>query len=289
MLANDTCEVRFKGYGLDCFDVTWMFDWYWNFLWKLVWPFMEKFFYYWGLSIEEWKEIILNFNYVDAFASNEYNPFYFWVKFWINLGDPFFKSGYALEAYGVVPDEDIFSEIFGMELYIIYYNHLVTATKAIIAEIFWRYENGVMAAFPDWIRNHCIWTWICETFGFCWDFTLPDYKTIFFWIYGYEAECFDVIMKMYLKFVMVWLILFSWLGYIAHLIVRFITLIIWWILYLIFEIMAWIILNIFIPIIELLWPIIEFFMLIWYYIMLVFWMIWYWIWFIHTLIIDLLW
>jgi hypothetical protein len=29
---SDTCDFKFRLYGIDCFDVTWMFWWYLDFL-----------------------------------------------------------------------------------------------------------------------------------------------------------------------------------------------------------------------------------------------------------------
>lgn len=221
----------------------------------------------------------------------EWNPFRWYVEFWIEMGPPFFKSGYTLEAVGVSPDADpdVFAEIFGDELYTIFWNHTVVPTKAIIAEMLWRFDNGVAGVIPDWVLDHCFWDWTMEWFGFNLRMIIELFsnpKAVFFLIYGYDAECFDVYMNLFLKFKMVFLILAAWIGYLFALIIRFITMIIWWILLFIFEIMNWIMINICIPIFKILWPIIEFFFTIYYWIMYIFWMIVWWFIMIWWLIYD---
>lgn len=185
------------------------------------------------------------------------------------MGDPFWKSGATL-GFGSAPTDDIFADIFGSELYDVFWNHLVEPAKTVIEEIFYREQEGVMGAIPDWIRNHCFWDWLYATFGIGFDFFFPDFPTIVSWIIGFVPECFDVQMTLKWKFAMVYLIIFSWIAFFFLHIIRFITLIIYFILYWVFWIMSWIInlmleirlwihLNIVVPIIQLLWPVIEFF------------------------------
>jgi len=296
VFENDYCEANFYMYGLPCWDMSWMFDWYWSLFNKFFWPCLEKFMFYISITPQDYYDMVVEFNFLEAFTGMEWNPLRWYVEFWINLGPPFFNSGYTLESIPASPDDTGFAEIFGEELYTIYYNHVVVPPKAIIAEMLWRYENGVKGFIPDWILDHCVWDWVYEYFGFNLRMLIDlftDPRAVFYLIYGVEAECFDVYLNLHMKFMMFFLILGSWIGYLFALLIRFFTLIIWWLIYFFIEIINWIILNIFIPIFQLLWPIIEFFFTIYYWIMYIFWMIVWWIiavwWLIYDFFYSIFW
>ena len=117
---SDTCEFKIRLYGIDCFDVTWMFWWYLEFLdtnvlARIRW-FLEMFKFPTFEEIQFWLE---TFDYLAAFTTQTYNPLRFIIQFYIDLGQPFWMSGASLGI--TTPDADIFSEIFGMEIYTIFW------------------------------------------------------------------------------------------------------------------------------------------------------------------------
>ena len=140
--------------------------------------------------------------------------------------------------------------------------------------MFWRILNGIDGLIPGWVTDHCIWDWLGIELKFP---TPPEMFALFF---GYEPECFGVQMALKWKMIQVWLMVFGWIAWIFLVIIRFIELLVFWILYWVIWIMQ-IIINF---IIEILWPVIAFF--IWLYLMIV-WIIKipiYWIWFVLMII-----
>jgi len=164
-----------------------------------------------------------------AFTTQTYNPFRFIIQFYIDLGEPFWMSGAQLGI--TTPEADIFSEIFGMEVYTIFWQWLVDPAITILEEIFFRLKGGVLAAIPQWIVNHCFWDWFRSVFGFTpWDL-IEDFDWVYFLIIGFKPECINTQIQLHLKFLQVFLILFGWIAWIFLMIFRFIFVLIFFIIY----------------------------------------------------------
>jgi hypothetical protein len=71
------------------------------------------------------------------------------IQFYIDLGEPFWMSGASLGT--TTPDADIFSEIFTMEIYTIFWQWLVDPATTVLEEIFFRLKGGITGAIPGWI------------------------------------------------------------------------------------------------------------------------------------------
>jgi hypothetical protein len=84
-----------------------------------------------------------------AFTTQKYNPLRFMIQFYIDLGEPFWMSGASLGT--TTPDEDLFSEIFTMEIYTIFWQWLVDPATTVLEEIFFRLKGGITGAIPGWI------------------------------------------------------------------------------------------------------------------------------------------
>lgn len=174
------------------------------------------------------------------------------------MGQPFWMSGATLGMS--TPDEDIFSEIFGMELYTIMWQHLVDPAKVIMEEMFFRFLAGPSGSIPTWITEHCFWDWL--------GFNLTVIPGQEWWInlfLGFEPECIGVQAALKWKFVMAFTIVFGWISWIFVHIIRFIVMIVYVIAYYIFMFLSlivnFILQYIVLPIFRILWPIISF--LIW--------------------------
>lgn len=248
--TNDTCDVRFKLFGLDDWDYTWVFGWINDKI--TIEECISKMMDIINRTPDEWEYEIRNFSFLDEFfLSNNFNPL-FWFAEW--AGQSIWFKGSGLSGCSS-PADDIFLEIFGDEIYGAFYNHLVYTFTPITNEIVYRYENGLNAMIPDWFPE-----WI----------RFPTIPQMVSWTIGFEPECYGVYNGLYEKFLRLFLIIFGWISMIFVYLIRFVTLIVYtiiwffisiqsWFIDLIIEINLWIKINIWQPIIEFFWPVIEFF------------------------------
>lgn len=311
ILETDTCTVRLRLFGLDCWDVTWAYDnWLEKFemalghfrvmldlfsgqllLAHLKWLLELDADAFWAMFA--WPPA--GFNLWSLIYDLEFPaPFRMAVQKMIDLGEPFFISGATLETGS--PPDDVFLQVFGDDLYGLYWNHLVDPAKVIIAEMFARILGNLnpAASIPDWFKNHCFWDWLGITFE------IPTQAMLVSWMIGFEPECFGVIAGLRWKMVRFWLVLFGWIAYIILWIVRFIVmivlLIVWaivWVINFFWEIIlaikVWIEMNIILPILRLLWPIWQFFLQLKIWILEILLLPIQWLLLIHFIIFNFLW
>jgi len=215
----------------------------------------------------EWYYWIRNFNMLEAFKANTYNPLW-WFAEWTQTPSffqaLFFKSTASLSGS---PPDDIFNEIFGAELYGVFYNHWIITARPIIEEIKWRIAN------KEEIIAHPKLVWFLNLFGL----EIPTPQMLISWFIGFEPECYGVQQAMYMKLIRVFLLIPAWIFYIVLFIIRFISLAIYWIVWFLFSIQSlifdfifmifnWIHLNIYMPIYTLMLPVFQFFWSIYFYI-----------------------
>lgn len=214
---GETCDLRFRVFGLDEYDITWVFH---LIIEKMPFDDIIALFWKWFNIITTpgaLEEKIISFNLMDAFKGNKFNPFA-WFATWFD-GFIYRKSTFIGTDS---PPDDIFNEIFGSELYGIFYSHLIYTLKPFIAEIKWRLANGVdLSWLPDWLQPYL---------------TIPEIDTLMMWFIGFKPECIGVQMGMYAKLIQVILLIPAWIFYIFLFIIRFISLVIYWIIFFVFGI-----------------------------------------------------
>lgn len=130
------------------------------------------------------------------------------------------------------PSSDIFSEMFTMEVYEIYWQWLVDPAATLLEELFWRWKNGLNNFIPTWFQEHCFWDWFRSIFGFTpWDI-LRDGPNWWwrFWI-GWIPECFHLQETLRWKFFAAFLLIIGWLAFIILHIIRFIGVLIFYIIH----------------------------------------------------------
>jgi len=253
MFNNDVCDARFKFMGLAEWDYTWVFDWING---KIqIEECIAKFMDILRTTPEEWRYKIENFSLVDQiFLANTYNPL-FWFAEW-TTESVFFKNGQGLGTESA--PSDMWMDMFGDVVYGAFYRHLVYTARPVLNEIKWRYDAGLNALIPDWLRDKFDWL------------EIPDVAMINSWIIGFEPECIGVQMGMWEKIIRAILIVVSWIMWLFLVIVRFIELVVYFIVYWLFQLQGWFIdlfisihlwiqVNIFFPIYNLLLPVINFF------------------------------
>jgi len=122
---------------------------------------------FFNMTFEDWEAKVRGFDLLDIFVNQTMNPFEMAINFYIELGDPFYKSG-ATFSYSS-PDDDMFAGIFmvddgSLDIYEVFWRWLVDPAKWILEVMFWRILNGVQGSLPDWIVNHCFWDWLGISF-----------------------------------------------------------------------------------------------------------------------------
>lgn len=227
--------------------------------------FIDTFLGYVRTTPEEWGYWIRNFNMLEAFKSNDYNPLW-WFAEWSQEASffqaLFFKS--TADLTGSAPN-DIWMEIFGEDVYGTFYSHLVITARPFIEEIKWRIANA------DQIIAHPIVVYILGLFGL----EIPTPQMMISWFIGFEPECYGVTMSMYMKLVKVFLLIPAWLAFIVAFIIRAIVLVGYWIVLFLFSIQSmifdfffmifnWIHINIYMPVYTLVLPVFQFFWSIYY-------------------------
>jgi hypothetical protein len=257
MFENDTCTIHFWAFGREEWDLTAFITSALNAIPLMEW--FNKFLAIVRTTPAEWSYWIRNFNMLEAFKSNDYNPLW-WFAEWSQEASffqaLFFESTATLSGS---PPDDVFMSIFGEELYGVFYNHLILTAKPIIEEIKWRIAN------KDQILAHPMLVWFLNLFGL----SIPTAPELISWIIGFEPECYGVQQSMYMKLVRVALLIPAWIMYIFLFIIRAISLVVYAIIYFLFSIQSmifdfffmifnWIHLNIYMPIYNLFLPLYSF-------------------------------
>lgn len=128
------------------------------------------------ITPEEWEYKIRNFDFLLVFTSNDFNPFYFAVEFFI---DSMFNESGASFGSESVPN-DIWMEIFTEDIYGPFWLHWVWTFQPMLEEMTYRIGLGTEAvALPDFLTgNECVGHW------FSW-IRIPTVEELYSWFIGF--------------------------------------------------------------------------------------------------------